>query len=184
MTKYVPKFKQDYYEKFQPELKERLEYSSIMQVPRLQTICLSMGVGAAIKDKKVLESAQQELSIIAGQKAIKTKARKSIAAFKVRAGMEVGVRVQMRGDRMYDFLYRLVHVVLPRTKDFRGLNLNSFDGHGNYSLGIREHIVFPEINYDKINAITGLTIAIVTTAKTDAEARELLSMFQFPFKKV
>jgi large subunit ribosomal protein L5 len=154
-----------------------------MQVPKLEKIVVSMGVGEAIQNKKLLDSSVQELSQITGQKAIKTKARKSIASFKVRTGMEIGAKVTLRGSRMYEFIDRLMNVALPRVKDFRGLSPNAFDGHGNYSLGIDEQIIFPEIDYDRIERIAGLNVAIVTTARTDAEARSLLTKFGMPFRK-
>ncbi len=152
-----------------------------MQVPKLEKIVVSMGVGEAIQNKKLLDSAVAEIGQITGQKVIKTRARKSIAAFKVRAGNEVGVKVTLRGSRMYEFIDRLMNVALPRVKDFRGLSVNAFDGNGNYALGIDEQIIFPEIDYDKIERIAGLNIAIVTTAKTDGEARSLLTKFGMPF---
>ena len=182
-TKYVPQLKILYAEKVKEELTEEFQYSSTMQLPRLEKVVLSMGVGEAIQNKKLLDVAVSELSLIAGQKAVKTKAKKSVANFKVREGMEVGARVTLRGNRMYDFMYRLLNVALPRVKDFRGLNPNSFDGHGNYSLGVTEQIIFPEIDYDKIERISGLNIAICTTAMTDQEAKRLLDKLGMPFRK-
>lgn len=182
-TKYVPQLKILYGAKVKEELTEEFQYSSTMQLPRLEKVVLSMGVGEAIQNKKLLDVAVSELSLIAGQKAVKTKAKKSVANFKVREGMEVGARVTLRGNRMYDFMYRLLNVALPRVKDFRGLNPNSFDGHGNYSLGVTEQIIFPEIDYDKIERISGLNIAICTTAKTDQEAKRLLDKLGMPFRK-
>jgi len=182
ISTYQP-FRQLYFTQIREELKKELQYSSIMQVPRLEKIILSMGLGDAIQNKNFLTQAVQELTLIAGQKAIRTKAKKSIAAFKVRKGMEIGVKVVLRDHRMYDFLYRLVHIALPRTRDFRGLSMNSFDGHGNYSLGIEEHIVFPEIDYDTIERISGLNVTFVTTARTDEEAYTLLKKFNMPFRK-
>lgn len=182
-TKYVPQLKILYAEKVKKDLTEEFQYSSTMQLPRLEKVVLSMGVGEAIQNKKLLDVAVSELSLIAGQKAVKTKAKKSVANFKVREGMEVGARVTLRGNRMYDFMYRLLNVALPRVKDFRGLNPNSFDGHGNYSLGVTEQIIFPEIDYDKIERISGLNIAICTTAKTDQEAKRLLDRLGMPFRK-
>lgn len=165
------------------ELKEEFGYKSIMQVPRLQKIVVSVGCGEAIQNKKLLDSLVKELSQITGQKAVKTKARKSIAAFKIRAGMEIGAMVTLRGSYMYEFFDRLVNVALPRVKDFRGTNSNSFDGHGNYALGIEEQIIFPEIDYDSIEQISGLNVVIVTTARTDAEAKSLLTKLGMPFRK-
>jgi large subunit ribosomal protein L5 len=181
--RYVPQLKVLYDEKVKDELREEFQYSSPMQLPRLDKVVVSMGVGEAIQNKKLLDAAVTELSQIAGQKAVKTKARKSVANFKVREGMEVGVRVTLRGSRMYDFMFRLLNVALPRVKDFRGLNPNSFDGHGNYSLGVTEQIIFPEIDYDKIERISGLNIAVCTTAKTDQEAKRLLDKLGMPFRK-
>jgi large subunit ribosomal protein L5 len=182
-TTYVPGLKRTYTDSVAKELREEFSYKSPMQIPRLEKIVLSMGVGEAIQNKKVLDSAVNELSIISGQKAVKTKARKSVSNFKVRAGMEIGTRVTLRGDRMWDFLFRLLNVALPRVKDFRGVNPNSFDGHGNYALGITEQIIFPEIDYDKIDRVSGLNIVICTTAETDQEARQLLSKLGMPFRK-
>lgn len=181
-VKVYPYCKQQFNDVYRKELKDELQYTSIMEVPRLEKVSLSMGVGDAIRNKNYLTQAVDELSLITGQRAVKTKARKSESAFKIRAGMEIGVKVTLRGNRMYDFVYRLVNVVLPRTKDFRGINPNGFDGHGNYSLGVREHIVFPEIDYDKIDRITGLNITIGTTAKNDESAKALLQKFSFPFR--
>ncbi len=181
--KYVSKLRQVYLDQIVPELMEEFGYKTPMQLPRLEKIVLSMGVGEAIQNKKLLDSAVVELGMIAGQRAVKTKARKSVANFKVRQGMEIGARVTLRGTRMWDFLYRLVNVALPRVKDFRGVNPNSFDGHGNYALGVTEQIIFPEIDYDKIERVSGLNIAICTTAKTDQEAKRLLDKLGMPFRK-
>jgi large subunit ribosomal protein L5 len=180
---YVPRLKKLYKEKIGPELFKEFGYKSVMQTPRLVKIVVSMGVGEAITNKKLLDSAVNELSAITGQHAVKTKARKSIANFKIRAGQEIGAMVTLRGDMMYEFLDRLVNVALPRVKDFRGVNANAFDGHGNYALGIQEQIIFPEIDFDKIERVSGLNIVIVTTAKTDAEAKAFLAKFGMPFKK-
>ena len=182
-TKYVPELRQMYFGQVVPELMEEFGYKTPMQLPRLEKIVLSMGVGEAIQNKKLLDSAVTELGMIAGQRAVKTKARKSVANFKVRQGMEIGARVTLRGTRMWDFLYRLVNVALPRVKDFRGVNPNSFDGHGNYALGVTEQIIFPEIDYDKIERVSGLNIAICTTATTDQEAKRLLDKLGMPFRK-
>ncbi len=180
---YIPRMKEKYNSKVAKELKDEFNYKSVMQIPKVLKVIINMGVGEAVLNKKVLDSAVKEISQIAGQKAVKTKARKSIAAFKLRAGMEIGAMVTLRGTMMYEFLDRLMNVSLPRVKDFRGLNPNAFDGHGNYSLGITEQIIFPEIDYDKIEKIAGLNIAIVTTAKNDKEARSLLFKLGMPFKK-
>ncbi|ADN01477.1 50S ribosomal protein L5 [Spirochaeta thermophila] len=179
----VPILKTLYEERVKQELMEEMGYRNVMQVPRLEKIVLSMGVGEAIQNKRLLDLAVEELTLIAGQRAIKRKARKSIAGFKVRKGMEVGAMVTLRGLRMYEFLYRLIHVAIPRIKDFRGLNPNSFDGHGNYSLGITEQIIFPEIDYDSVERVTGFNVTIVTTAKTDREAFSLLQKLGMPFRK-
>lgn len=177
------RLKKLYREKTIKALKEEYGYSSVMQVPKLEKIVVSMGLGDAILNKKLLDSSLKELGQITGQKAVKTKARKSIAGFKVREGMEIGAKVTLRGQYMYEFYDRLVNVAIPRIKDFRGTNPNAFDGHGNYSIGIVEQIIFSEIDYDKIERISGLNIAIVTTAKTDGEARSLLADLGMPFRK-
>ena len=182
-TTYTPIFRSKFSAEIAPQMAKEFSYKSSMQIPRLEKVVLSMGVGEAAKNKKVLDAAVQEMSLIAGQKAVKTKARKSISNFKIRDGMEIGAKVTLRGDQMYDFLFRLINVALPRVKDFRGVNPNAFDGHGNYSLGITEQIIFPEIDYDKIETISGLNVAIITTAKTDQEAKSLLEKFGMPFKK-
>ena len=163
-----------------PALRARFKYSSVMQIPKLEKITLNMGVGEALVNKNVLESAVGDLTRIAGQKPVITKARKSVAAFKVREGWAVGCKVTLRRERMYEFFDRLVSVALPRTRDFRGLSVRSFDGRGNYSLGCKEQIMFPEIDYDKVDAIRGLDVAITTSATTDAEAEALLRAFNFP----
>jgi large subunit ribosomal protein L5 len=179
----APRLKKLYREKIAAELNEEFHYKTVMQIPKLEKIVLNAGVGEALVNKKLLDATVEEMSTIAGQRAVKTKARKSIANFKIRAGNEIGAMVTLRGDRMYEFLDRLVSVALPRVKDFRGTNPNAFDGRGNYSLGITEQIIFPEIDYDKIERIAGMNIAIVTTAKTDEEARSLLARFGMPFRK-
>ena len=183
VAQYVPELKTVYQESIRQQLMEEFSYRSVMEIPRLEKIILSMGVGDVIVNKKYLESAVAELSLIAGQRAVRTKARKSISNFKLREGMEIGAKVTLRGARMYEFLYRLVNIALPRVKDFRGVNPNAFDGHGNYSLGVTEQIIFPEIDYDKIERVTGLNIVIVTTAKTDQEAKSLLQKLGMPFRK-
>jgi large subunit ribosomal protein L5 len=171
---YVPRMKQRYNDELRAQLKDELQLNSIMQVPRIEKITLNMGVGEGKTDAKALDSAIEELTIIAGQRAQVRRARKSIAQFKIREGMPIGAKVTLRGDRMWEFLDRLISIALPRIRDFRGLNPNSFDGRGNYSLGIREQIIFPEIDYDSINQIRGLDVAITTTAQTDEQARALL----------
>ena len=171
-----------YREKVVPDLMQKFGYKSVMQVPRLRKITLNMGVGEALGDKKILDNAVGDMTRIAGQKPVVTKARKSIAAFKVRAGFPIGCMVTLRGARMYEFLDRLVNIAIPRIRDFRGVSGRAFDGRGNYSLGVKEQIIFPEIEYDKIDAIRGLDISINTTAKTDDEARALLAAFRFPFR--
>ena len=178
---YQPRLKTSYEEEIRPRLKDELGLSSTMQVPRIEKITLNMGVGEAKNDAKQLDAAIEELTTIAGQRAQVRKARKSIASFKLREGMAVGARVTLRGARMYEFLDRLVAVALPRIRDFRGLNPRSFVGRGNYAMGLKEQIVFPEINYDRIDKVRGMDIIVTTTAKTDDEARELLRLFGFPF---
>ncbi|MFU8818465.1 MAG: 50S ribosomal protein L5 [Desulfurivibrio sp.] len=175
--------KQFYFDECVPQLMQEFGYGNIMEVPKLEKITLNMGLGEAVQNPKIVESASQELSMIAGQKAVVTRAKKSIATFKLREGMPIGCRVTLRGDRMYDFLAKLVHVALPRVRDFRGVSFKAFDGRGNYSVGIKEHIIFPEIDYDKIDKIKGLNIAITTTAKTDKEGRFLLKAMGIPFRK-
>jgi len=177
---YVPRLKRRYNEELRPQLKEELGLDSIMQVPRIAKITLNMGVGEGKTDAKALESAIAELTVIAGQRAQVRRARKSIAQFKVREGMPVGARVTLRGDRMWEFLDRLISIALPRIRDFRGLDPKSFDGRGNYSLGIREQIIFPEIDYDSINQIRGLDVAITTTAETDDQAKALMRGLGMP----
>jgi large subunit ribosomal protein L5 len=179
----VPRLRRLYAENVAPALREEFGYASPMQVPRMKKIVVSVGLGEGIANKKLLDTAVQELGQITGRKAVRTKAKKSIANFKVRKGNEVGVMVTLRGGVMFEFLDRLVNVAMPRIKDFRGLNPNSFDGRGNYSLGVTEQIIFPEIDYDKIERISGMNIAIATTARTDAEARSLLARMGMPFRK-
>ncbi|MGF1703746.1 50S ribosomal protein L5 [Photobacterium makurazakiensis] len=174
----------DYYkETLVKELSEKFEYQSIMQVPRIEKITLNMGVGDAINDKKLLENAAADMTAIAGQKPLITKARKSVAGFKIREGYPIGCKVTLRGERMWDFFERLISIAVPRIRDFRGLNPKSFDGRGNYSMGVREQIIFPEIDYDKVDRVRGLDITITTSAKSDEEAHALLSAFNFPFRK-
>jgi len=164
------------------ELMKQFGYTSVMQVPRLEKITLNMGLGEALADKKVLESATSDMQSIAGQKPVVTKARKSVAGFKIREGYPIGAKVTLRGERMWDFLERLISIALPRVRDFRGLNPKSFDGRGNYSMGVREQIIFPEIDYDKVDKIRGLDITITTSAKSNEEGHALLAAFGFPFK--
>ena len=171
-----------YREKIVPELMAKFGFTSVMQVPRLQKITLNMGVGEAVADKKILENASGDMVKIAGQKPVITKSRKSIAHFKIREGYPIGCMVTLRSHRMYEFLDRLVTIALPRVRDFRGVSGRAFDGRGNYSIGIKEQIIFPEIEYDKVDALRGLNICITTTAKTDAEAKALLAAFRFPFR--
>ena len=179
---YVPRLRKKYTEEIVSKLKDQFQYSSVMQVPKLQKICLNQGVGAATQDKKMVENALKEMTMIAGQKAVSTKAKISVSNFKLREGMPIGTRVTLRQDRMYEFLDRLITVALPRVRDFRGINDKSFDGRGNYSMGITEQIIFPEIVLDKINKITGMDITFVTSANTDEEAHALLKAFGMPFK--
>ena len=175
-------FHEFYRDNIVPSLMEQMRVSSPMEVPRLTKITINMGLGSAVNDKKILETAQLELTQIAGQKAVLTYAKKSIANFKLREGMPIGCKVTLRKEKMYDFFEKLIKISLPRTRDFRGLNPNSFDGRGNYTLGIKEHIIFPEIDFDKIDKIKGLDICITTSAKNNEEAMELLKQFNFPFK--
>lgn len=178
----MSRFQQLYREKIAPTLKAQFGYQSIMEVPRITKITLNMGVGEAVADKKVLENAVADLTRIAGQKAVVTRARKAIAGFKIREGQPIGCMVTLRGARMYEFLDRLVTIALPRVRDFRGVSARAFDGRGNYNIGVREQIIFPEIEYDKVDAVRGLNISITTTAKTDEECKALLAGFRFPFK--
>ncbi len=172
-----------YREKIVPQLKEQFQYSSVMAVPRIEKVTLNMGVGEATSDKKVLEHAKSDMRMIAGQEPVVTLARKSVAGFKIREGWPIGCKVTLRRDYMYDFLDRLISIAVPRIRDFRGLNPKSFDGQGNYSMGVKEQIIFPEIEYDKIDALRGMDITITTTAKNDEEGLALLTAFSFPFKK-
>jgi large subunit ribosomal protein L5 len=172
-----------YSEQVVPKLKEKFNFSNVNQIPRLEKIVLNMGLGEAIQNIKILDSAVDELMVIAGQRPVVTRARKSIAAFKLREGMPIGCMVTLRRERMYDFYNKLVNIALPRVRDFRGISPKAFDGAGNYSLGIKEHIIFPEIDYDKIDKIKGMNITIVTSAKTDDEGRELLTLMGMPFRK-
>ncbi|HAE14360.1 MAG: 50S ribosomal protein L5 [Chitinophagales bacterium] len=180
---YVPRLKNKYLDEVVPQLKEKFGYKNVMQVPKLVKISVNQGVGAATQDKKLVDVAVDEMSRITGQRAVPTMSKKAISNFKLREEMPIGARVTLRGERMYEFLDRLIAVALPRVRDFKGVNNKSFDGRGNYTLGITEHIIFPEIDIDKINKVTGMDITFVTTAETDAEAFELLKGLGIPFKK-
>lgn len=179
---YTPRLKTHYLEVVRKALQEKFKYQNEMQIPAVDKVVINMGIGEATADSKKPAIAAEDLALIAGQKAVVTHARNSVATFKVREGMPLGAKVTLRRDRMYEFLDRLVTVALPRVRDFRGLNPKSFDGRGNFAMGIKEHIVFPEINYDKVDQIWGMDIIVCTTAKTDEEARELLRAFNFPFR--
>jgi large subunit ribosomal protein L5 len=181
--KYIPRLKTKYQTEVVPALMEQFNYSSIMQVPRLSKICINQGIGDATGDKKMIDTAIQELSTIVGQKAVSTKAKTSVSNFKLREGMPIGVRVTLRGERMYEFLDRFISIALPRVRDFRGVNDKAFDGRGNYTIGITEQIIYPEIDIDKVSKIMGMDISFVTTAQTDAEAFALLKEMGIPFKK-
>lgn len=175
---------QEYYkETVVPQLKDQLGIANVMEVPQITKITLNMGVGEAVNDKKVIEQAVADMTVIAGQKAVPTKARKSVAAFKIRDGYPIGCKVTLRRERMYEFLDRLVSIAIPRIRDFRGLSAKGFDGRGNYNMGVQEQIVFPEVDYDNVDAVRGMNISITTTAKNDEEGRALLDAFNFPFKK-
>src|SRR3954469_12396952 len=180
---YTPRLKAEYQERIRAKMREAFGYTNEMQIPKLDKIVVNMGIGEAVADSKKAGAAMKDLAAITGQKPAPTKARLSIATFKLREGMVVGAKVTLRKDRMYEFLDRLITIALPRVKDFRGLNGNSFDGRGNYAMGLKEHIVFPEINYDQIDQMWGMDIVVCTTAKSDAEARALLTEFKFPFVK-
>ena len=179
--KYEPRLKTEYRERMRAALREKFGYTNEMQIPKLDKIVVNMGIGEAVADSKKAAAAMKDLAAITGQKPAPTRARQSIAQFKIREGMVIGARVTLRKDRMYEFLDRLITIALPRVKDFRGLKPTSFDGRGNYALGLKEHIVFPEINYDQIDQMWGMDIVVCTTARTDDEARALLTEFQFPF---
>ncbi|MEK9788144.1 MAG: 50S ribosomal protein L5 [Flavobacteriaceae bacterium] len=180
---YTPRLKKEYNERIVTILKEAFSYKSVMQVPKLEKIILSRGVGAAVADKKLVDHAVEELSLITGQKAVATLSKKDVASFKLRKGMPIGAKVTLRGERMYEFLDRLVTTALPRVRDFRGVKATGFDGRGNYTLGITEQIIFPEIDIDKVNRISGMDITFVTSAPTDQEAKSLLTELGIPFKK-
>jgi large subunit ribosomal protein L5 len=179
---YKPRMKSLYEAKVRAAMTEKFGYTNVMQVPRLEKIVLNMGIGEAVNDRKKVDNAAGDLALIAGQKPVQTRSRKAIAVYKLREGMPIGAKVTLRGDRMYEFLDRLVTIALPRVKDFRGLNPKSFDGRGNYALGLKEHIVFPEIDYDKVDEIWGMDVIVCTSARSDDEARELLRGFNFPFR--
>ena len=180
---YTPRLKTKYSEEIVARLQEKFSYKSVMQVPKLEKICLNQGLGDAVTDKKMVEQACDEMTLITGQKAVATKSKKDISNFKLRKGMPIGARVTLRGDKMYEFLDRFITSSLPRVRDFRGINPKGFDGRGNYNLGIKEQIIFPEIDIDKVNKITGMDITFVTSAPTDDEAMSLLTEFGLPFKK-
>jgi large subunit ribosomal protein L5 len=182
-TAYVPRLRTQYEESIKADLMKEFGFKNVMQLPKLDKIVLNMGIGEAVNDTKKVKAAAADLELIAGQKPVITHARKSIAGFKVRENMPLGVKVTLRKQRMYEFLDRLVNIALPRVRDFRGLNPNSFDGHGNYALGIKEHIIFPEIAYDQIEQVWGMDVVVCTTANNDDEARALLKAFNFPFRQ-
>ena len=179
----MARLKETYLNEIVDAMMKKFEYKNVMQVPKLDKIVINMGIGEAKENSKVLDAAMAELEIISGQKPVITRAKNSIANFKLREGMAIGCKVTLRGDKMYEFLDRLVNLALPRVRDFRGVNPNAFDGRGNYALGIKEQLIFPEIEYDKIDKVRGMDVIFVTTAKTDEEARELLRLFNMPFKK-
>ena len=183
VTKYEPRLKTFYRDEVVPKMREQFGYKNVMEIPRLEKIVLNMGVGESVADSKKASVAAADLALIAGQKPVITRARQAIATFKIRENMPIGAKVTLRKSRMYEFLDRLVTIALPRVRDFRGLNPKSFDGRGNFAMGVKEHIVFPEINYDKVDQIWGMDIIVCTTAKTDEEARELLKLFNFPFRQ-
>jgi large subunit ribosomal protein L5 len=180
---YTPRLKEKYTQEIISELTEKFGYKTIMRVPKLQKIVLSQGMGDAVADKKLIDSAVQDLTIIAGQKAVQTLSKKDVSNFKLRKGMPIGTKVTLRGDKMYDFLDRFISIALPRTRDFKGISPKGFDGRGNFNLGVKEHIIFPEIDIDKVNKILGMDITFVTTAESDEEGKALLDAFGFPFTK-
>src|SRR5690625_2361097 len=179
----MSRLKERYNKEIVPALREQFNFANVNEVPRVEKIVINMGVGAAVADSKQLDAAMEELALISGQRPVITRARKSVANFKIRDGMAIGCKVTLRGERMYDFLDKLISVSLPRVRDFRGVSKKAFDGRGNYTLGIKEQLIFPEIDYDKVNKVRGMDIVIVTTANTDEEARELLTEFGMPFQK-
>jgi large subunit ribosomal protein L5 len=180
-TQYIPRLKRDYDERIAPAMMEKFGYKNRLEIPRIEKIVLNMGVGEATQDKKKVDIAAGEMQLIAGQKPVVTKAKTSIAQFKLREGMPIGCKVTLRRERMYEFLDRLVTIALPRVRDFRGLNPKSFDGRGNFAMGLKEQLIFPEISYDRVDQVRGMDIIVTTSAKTDDEARELLRLFNFPF---
>ena len=180
--KYVPRLKEYYLSTIRDEMQKKFEYKNVMQIPKIEKIVVNMGVGEAAQDAKAIEGAVADLRTITGQQPVIRRARKSIATFKLRAGMAIGAKVTLRGDRMWEFLDRLIAIAIPRIRDFRGISAKSFDGHGNFSMGVTEQLIFPEIDYDKIDHTRGMDITIVTTAQTDDEGRALLKAFHFPFK--
>ena len=182
MSEYQPRLRTKYKDEIVPQLMKDFGFKNIMQVPKLERIVVNMGLGEAVQNAKLIESAAEELSAITGRKPVVTRAKKSIAGFKLREGMPIGVMVTLRGEQMYDFLDRLISIALPRTRDFKGISPKAFDGRGNYTLGIREQIVFPEVNYDKIDRITGMNVTLVTTAETDEQGRALLKSLGMPFR--
>lgn len=179
----VARLKEKYLKEIRPAMQSKFGYRNVMEIPKLEKIVINMGIGEATQNPKVLDGAVEDLMAITGQRPVVTKAKKSIAAFKLRKGTKIGCKVTLRGDRMYEFLDRLINVALPRVRDFKGVSPNSFDGRGNYTLGLREQLIFPEIDYDKIDQVRGMDITVVTTAKTDEEARELLRLFGMPFRE-
>ncbi len=179
----MSRLKETYQNEIVPAMIKKFEYKNVMQVPKLEKVVVNMGVGEAKENAKLLEAAMKDLETITGQKAVVTKAKKSIANFKIREGMSIGCKVTLRGEKMYEFVDRLINLALPRVRDFRGVNPNAFDGRGNYALGIKEQLIFPEIEYDKVDKVRGMDVIFVTTAKTDEEARELLTQFNMPFAK-
>ena len=179
----TPRLKSKYLKEIVPALKQKFNYKSVMQVPKIEKICINKGMGVAVTDKKLIDVAVEEITNITGQKAVATKSKKAISNFKLRENMPIGVRVTLRGDKMFEFLDRLVNVALPRVRDFRGVSAKGFDGRGNYTLGVKEQIIFPEISIEKVNKISGMDITFVTTAKTDEESYELLKQFGMPFAK-
>ncbi len=179
----MSRLKEKYLNEVSPALMSKFEYKSVMQVPKVEKIVINMGVGDAVQNSKALDAAVEELTIITGQKPVVTKAKKSIAGFRLREGMPIGAKVTLRGERMYEFLDKLISIALPRVRDFRGVSNKAFDGRGNYTLGVKEQLIFPEIDYDKVSKVRGMDIVIVTTANSDEEARELLTQFGMPFQK-
>jgi large subunit ribosomal protein L5 len=177
----TPRLKDKYLKEIIPSLKDKFQYKSVMQVPKIEKICINKGMGAAVADKKIIDAGAEEITNITGQKAVATRSKKAISNFKLRENMPIGVRVTLRGDRMYEFMDRLMNIALPRVRDFRGVNSKGFDGRGNYTLGVKEQIIFPEISIDKVSKISGMDITFVTTAKTDEESFELLKAFGMPF---